>query len=137
SVDRQDLPGRPIQLAGYRLRTRLIQRLCPDGPITTGGGGRRIVEALHAGRTTPVMLFDTPTPETSDWCLQVCNGELPLRSGGARLLDKAGAALVFFVATIDARTGNPVIEITPLTRHRPVAEQVMPLMEDTRRDDPV
>lgn len=136
SVDRQDLPGRPVKLAWYRLRTRLIRRLCPDGPITTGGAGQRIIEALNDRRSTPVVLFDTPTPEASDWCLRVGNAELPLRSGGARLFGQTGATVVFFVVTIDPQTARTVLTITTLTPDRPVDEQVMALMEKTMCNDP-
>lgn len=136
SVDRQDLPGRPVKLAWYRLRTRLIRRLCPDGPITTGGAGQRIIEALDQRRSAPVVLFDTPTSEPSDWCLRVGNAELPLRSGGARLFGETGATVVFFVVTNDGSTGSSVLTITALSPERPVNEQVMALMEETMQRDP-
>jgi hypothetical protein len=136
SVDQGQLPGRQVKLLWYRLRMRLIRRLCPEGPITTGGAARRILDAVETHRSTPVVLFDTPSLEDSDWRLPVGQAEIPLRSGGARLFGEAQARVVFFVVTIDLGTGNTVLSITPLDRERPVAEQIMALMQQTMETDP-
>jgi len=136
SVDRADLPGRQVKLLWYRLRMRLIRRLCPDGPITTGGAAQRILDAIETHRSTPVVLFDTPSPEGSDWCLPVGQAEIPLRSGGARLFGEAKATVVFFEVTIDLGTGDTVLSITPLQPQPTVKTQVMALMARTMHRDP-
>lgn len=135
-VERADLPGRPVKLAWYRLRTRLIKQLCPDGPITTGGASERIHQALHEERSTPVLLFDTPTREVSDWRMRVGRAEIPLRSGGARLFGRAGTTVAFFVVTIDPDTGESELAITRLDSDHPVQEQVMEQMEQAMKNDP-
>lgn len=134
-VERNDLPGRPVKLAWYRLRTRLIRRLCPDGPITTGGASQRIVQALREDRSTPILLFDTPTREAGDWCMRVGRAEIPLRSGGARLFSQTSAAVAFFVVTIDPDTGRSELAITRLNPDRGLQEQIMEHMEEAMRND--
>lgn len=135
-VARNDLPGRPVKRAWYRLRTRLIKQLCPNGPITTGGASQRINQALHEDRSTPVLLFDTPTQEPGDWCMRVGQAEIPLRSGGARRFGQTGTPVAFFVVTVNPDTGESELAITRLDPHRPVQEQVMEYMEQAMKHDP-
>lgn len=135
SVERNDLPGRLVKLAWYRLRTRLIRRLCPDGPITTGGASRRIIQALREDRSTPILLFDTPTREAGDWFMRVGRAEIPLRSGGAKHFSQTSAAVAFFVVTIDPDTGRSELAITRLNPDCGFREQIIKYMEDAMRND--
>lgn len=128
-VASSDLPGRPVKLAWFRLRTRLIISLCPGGPISTGGAGKRILKVLDEGQATPIVLFDTPTNEHTDWCMQVCNAQINLRSGGARLFSGAGSKLVFFVVTINPATGQSHLTIKKLDSGTTSMDQLKSLME--------
>ncbi len=135
-VAASDLPGRPVKLMWYRLRTRLIMRLCPDGPISTGGAGRRILDVVHERQATPVVLFDTPTSDNSGWPLQVGKAQIHLRSGGAKLFARAGADLVFFVAAVNRQTGQTELAIEQANSGEDAMARLMSLMTSTMRENP-
>lgn len=135
-VERDALPGRPVKLIWYRLRTRLIRRLCPDGPIPTGGASEQILQAIAGNAATPVLLFDTPMPEPGDWYLRVGAGEIPLRSGGARLLSKVETKVAFFVVGINPDTGNGELSICKLNAGFELQNQIMLEMERVLQDRP-
>lgn len=135
-VGRHDLPGRPVKFVWYRLRTRLIERLCPDGPITTGGAGEVIVDSLGRGHATPVLLFDTPSPQSSDWRLRVGRGEIALRAGGARLFSRIRPEVAFFTVSLDPETGAETLAIERLQPEHSLRDQIMERMHATMRADP-
>lgn len=135
-VGRDDLPGRPVKFVWYRLRTRLIERLCPDGPITTGGAGEVIVDSLRRGRATPVLLFDTPSTQPSDWRLRVGHGEIALRAGGARLFSRIRPDVAFFTVTLDRDSGTETLTITRLDPESPLRDQIMARMQARMRAEP-
>ncbi len=134
-VAASDLPGRPVKLIWYRLRTRLINRLCPAGPISTGGAGERILEALDEQGATPVVLFDTPTNDNSGWRMRVGQAQVNLRSGGVRLFGKAGVELAFFVVSIDRETGQLELSINQTGTGVDSMDRLMSMMETTMRTD--
>lgn len=135
-VQRRDLPGRPVKFFWYRLRTRLIGQLCPTGAIPTGGATREIAETLRNAQATPVMLFDTPAQAGDDWLMQLGQGEIPLRSGGARLLSRSSARVCFFSVAIDERTGRGKLNIKRLDERRPIEAQIMDSMEEALAENP-
>jgi hypothetical protein len=134
-VSASDLPGRPVKRVWYRLRTRLIMRLCPQGPISTGGAGQRILDVIDAGTATPVLLFDTPSLQSDDWAMAVGNSRLGLRSGGVRLFSTAGVDVSFFVVTIDPDSGWLELAIHPLESGNSLADDIGVLMEAAMRRD--
>ncbi len=135
-VAARDLPGRPLKLAWYQLRTRLIRRLCPPGPISTGGAGNRILQVLETGRAAPVVLFDTPMRDNGDWRMRVGKAKIPLRSGGARLFGQMQTDVTFFTVTIEPDTGRLELAITRLESGVSLQDQVLQLMETAMSRDP-
>jgi hypothetical protein len=134
-VVRGDLPGRPILLAWYRLRTRLIERLCPAGAITTGGARQEIARTLEQGDATPVILFDAPDLE-GRWQLEIGRAHLGLRAGGTRLIEQSGARTVFFHVQVDRQSGRSRLAIEALPGHEGLGAQLAARMQAVIEADP-
>lgn len=130
-----ELPGRPVLQAWYKLRTRLIERLCPTGGIRTGGARQTIAEALKQRDGTVVVLFDAPS---ADGRLQLSIGRarLRLRTGGLRLIESANNPVAFFHVHVDRLSGRCRLRIRMLSRTRPLAPQLTKQIKTVISADP-
>lgn len=131
----EELPGRPVLKAWFRLRTRLIERLCPAGGIPTGGARQAIAAALDRRDATPVVLFDAPAPDGS---LQLTIGKaaLGLRTGGIRLIESKDNPVAFYHVRVDRVSGRCRLYIRTLSRDEALERQLTEQMQAVIAADP-
>lgn len=136
AVTAETLPGRPVLYLWYRLRRRLVDRLCPDGPIVIGGARRELEAAVSSGRSTPVVLIDTPTTEPTPWQLELGHCRTGIRSGVFALIADTGCRAAFFNVSTDRETGHSNLEIEMLPASGDRSTLLVKRINEVVRTDP-
>jgi len=74
---------RPVYYYWSLVRFKLVKQLCNGNLIITGGARKQLMDALSDRRSTPVILFDTPTTKLdTGWMLPVGDMAIYLPRGG-------------------------------------------------------
>ncbi|MGY6630004.1 MAG: hypothetical protein ACXIUL_03255 [Wenzhouxiangella sp.] len=125
----EDLPGRPLLYWFHRLRLRLMVKLCPAGPIGTGGARQEILEAIQSGRSVPMIIADTPSPRPDAPMIRVGQRHLGLRQGVFSLIEESASPVVFFVTTFCPHSGKTRLVIDPVDAQPGASQRLLARME--------
>lgn len=128
-VKAEDLPGRPLLYWSHRLRLRMMIRLCPAGPIGTGGAREQVLDAIRSGQSVPMVIADTPSPRPNAPMIRIGQRQLGLRSGVFSLLEESNCPVVFFTTTFCTESGKTCLVIDPVDDQAGITDRLVARME--------
>gem|GEM_PF-2248912 len=135
-IPADSLSGRPVMVRYYAARARLVDALCNQRPIATGGAYTEIVRALRNGDGHPVLVVDTPaatTPDSPSMRIGACR--ISFSTGWLRAAREADVPVVPFRVEIGRNSPTPKLIIgEPIAADQ--AQAVYPEFERVLARDP-